>query len=273
MWRSAESFCAFGLGDARLGLCQAGLRGLPRRFLAVVFRLGDQGVFVQTLGAGPIELGAFEVGLRAVQVGHGCIQRGVGGDSIGPGGFQPRLRGVHVGRGLHVFQLRQQLAFLDPVAFLHIKPGNLAEGIGADVDVSLRLDLAGGADNRSQIHRLRFAGLDRDHAFAALMNGNAGNRQYDDGDAAADQYFLSQCSLLPGRTLLDIPVLADSTSEAALAPCTRFLRRNWGHAIRYADGAESSCGASSRPSNQAIETGMFQWVYTDGIPRPAQAGR
>ena len=53
----------FGLGDARLGLRQAGLRGLPGRFLAVEFRFGDQGVLVQTLRAGPIELGAFVVGL------------------------------------------------------------------------------------------------------------------------------------------------------------------------------------------------------------------
>ena len=74
-----------GLRNARLGLRQSGLRRLPGSFLAVEFRLGDQRVFEQTLRPGPIQLGAFEVGLRAVQVGRGRIQRRGGGDGIGLG--------------------------------------------------------------------------------------------------------------------------------------------------------------------------------------------
>ena len=184
-------FLRLGLGDARLGLCQAGLRGLPRGFLAVVFRLRNQRIFEQTLGPGPIELGAFEVGLGAVQIGHGGIQRGRGGGGIGHGCLDGSLSGIHVGRGLYVFQLRQQLAFPDPVAFLDVKPGDFAEGIGPDVDVSLRPDLAGCAHNRCQILAYNFAGLHRDHTLAALVNGNSGNRQSCDGDADADKYFLS----------------------------------------------------------------------------------
>ena len=72
----------FGLRHPGLGLRQTGVRRLIRSFLAVVFRFSNQGVLIQTLRPSPIELGAFEVGFRAVQVGRRGIQRGVGGDRI-----------------------------------------------------------------------------------------------------------------------------------------------------------------------------------------------
>src|SRR4029077_2143604 len=82
------------LSDTCLCLRQTCLRCLPCSLLAVVFRFCDQCIFVQTLSASPIELGGFKVGLSAVEVCHGRIQRSVGSDSIGPGRFQSSLRGI-----------------------------------------------------------------------------------------------------------------------------------------------------------------------------------
>ena len=159
---------------------------------------------------------------------------------------RPSLRSVHVSRGLHVFQLCQQLPLLDPVAFFHIKPGNLAESIGADVDVSFWLDLARCADNRSQIHRLRFAGLHRDHALVALMNRNANNRQYENGDAASDRYFLSSAHWSP----LSNPM----------------TRRNWPDLIWFLDGMTWLFPTRrfpvqlGTPSDTVLRIQKFQWV-------------
>ena len=90
-------------------------------------------------------------------------------------GLQRGLVGVHVSRGLHVFQLRQQLSPLYMIALLDIQVGDLAKGICADIYVRLRLDFAGGADHCSQILPLRLSSLHCDHVLAALMNGERDN--------------------------------------------------------------------------------------------------
>ena len=59
-----------GLRDLGLRLRQSGLSRLPGSLLGVVVRLGDERVFVQTLGAVPVQPGVLGVGLGAVQVGR-----------------------------------------------------------------------------------------------------------------------------------------------------------------------------------------------------------
>ena len=83
---------------------------------------------------------------------------------------QRGLLGLHIGCGLHVLDLGQQLALPDVVAFLHQNLGEIAHGVGADIDVVLRLDLARSGDDAGQILAHHAAGLHRDHA-ALAVNG------------------------------------------------------------------------------------------------------
>src|SRR5207253_6857842 len=86
--------------------------------------------------------------------------------------------------------LRQQLTFPDPIALFYIQMGDLSEGIGADIDVSLRLDLARGAHDGRKILPFSFAGLDRDHALVTLVYGNAEHDQSGRDPNHADQHLL-----------------------------------------------------------------------------------
>ncbi len=63
----------------------------------------------------------------------------------------------------------------DPIAFFNVQMGDLAESIGADVDVSLRLDFTRCAHHRRQIQALRLAGLHRDQILVALVNRKTHN--------------------------------------------------------------------------------------------------
>jgi hypothetical protein len=89
--------------------------------------------------------------LHGADVLVGGFDGGFGGAGIGLGGVEGGLLRRHVGFGLHVFDARQQLALADAVAFLDQEFGDLAHGIGADVDVILGLNLAGGGHDAGQI--------------------------------------------------------------------------------------------------------------------------
>ena len=186
-----------GLGDARLGLRQAGLGGLPGSFLAVVFRLRDQCVFDTDPGRGSSRVG--RVRSRTwrgssrpwtCSCAASAATASVRAASSEPGWRSRRPRTAR-------FPVVPAIDPSYPVAFLDVKPGDLAEGVGADVDVSLRLDFSRCADNRSQVLACRFAGLHRDHAFAALVNGNTGNRQRRRRRRRCRSVFSFQCSLFP----------------------------------------------------------------------------
>ena len=181
----------FRLRDLGLGLRHTGVGRLPGRSLGIVVRFGDQGRLVQALGSGPIELRFFRVRLGPVQVGQCGIQAGLGRYRVGLRGAERSLGRIQILRGLHVFELRQQLPLLYPIAFLDIELGNLAEGIGADVHVDFRLDFTRSADNRGQIQPLCLARLNCDHILVALVHREADDRRQQDGHADADPNFLS----------------------------------------------------------------------------------
>ena len=201
MWRSAESFCAlawatraWACARPACAVCHAAF-WLSYSDFAISASLNRPCARVQSSWArSKSDWARFRSAIDVFSAASAATESVAAASTAS-------LGGVHVGRGLHVFQLRQQLTLLDPVAFLDVKPGDLAEGIGADVDVSLRLDLAGCAHNRSQVLSLRFAGLDRDHALAALVNGNAGNRQRLRWRLRCRSVFSFLCSLLPVRYL------------------------------------------------------------------------
>src|SRR5208282_2597546 len=84
-----------------------------------------------------------------------------------------------------------QLPLLHVVAFFDQQMSDLAEGIGADVDVRLRPDLAGRAHHRGQILPLHFAGLYRDNVLAALVDRDA------DDDDQQGHHAHGDCNFLP----------------------------------------------------------------------------
>ncbi len=106
----------------------------------------------------------------------GGLQAGFGGGGIGFGGSQAGFLRIHVGLGLDILDPGQQLALADAVAFLDQEFGDIAHGVGADVDVILGLDFAGRGHQAGQIlahHRARLHG---DHAALAVHRAgiNAG---------------------------------------------------------------------------------------------------
>ena len=163
-------FLCLSLRHSRLRLRQSRVCGLPRRMAAVVLRFGDQSFFIKSFRPIPIKLLAFVIRFRPVQVCQCRIESGLGCNRVCPRRLQRRPSRAHIGRRLHVFQLRQQLPFLYPVAFLHVQLGDFSESVGADVDVGLRLDFTRCAHDRNQIQSLRPGRLDRDNIFAALVD-------------------------------------------------------------------------------------------------------
>src|SRR5438034_134394 len=126
-------FLCLSLRHSRLRLRQSRVCGLPRRMAAVVLRFGDQSFFIKSFRPIPIKLLAFVIRFRPVQVRQRCVDSRVGRDSIRLRRLQRCFGGAHIGRRLHVFQLRQQLPFLYPVAFLHVQLGDFSESVAADV--------------------------------------------------------------------------------------------------------------------------------------------
>ena len=118
-------------------------------------------------------MGAAQVGLRG-------LEAGLGGDSVGRGGLHRGLVRIYVRRGLHVFQLSQQLTPLHMIALLDVKMGDLSVGIGADVNVRLRLDFTRSAYHRCQIQVLGLTRLDCDYVLAALVDGESHDRDHEE---------------------------------------------------------------------------------------------
>ena len=84
-------------------------------------------------------------------------------------GTQRRALGIHFGFRLHRFHARQQLPLGYAIALFHQDFGELAHGVGANVDVLARLDLARRRHQADQILAHGSTGLDRNNtAFAVL---------------------------------------------------------------------------------------------------------
>ena len=105
----------------------------------------------ESLSAVVVELLLFEVGFGVIDVGFGGLFGGDVGIDVGAVGGDGGDLSVDVGLLLHVLDGGDDLALLDVVAFIDVEAGDAAHGIGADVDVSLRSNLAGGTDHGDQI--------------------------------------------------------------------------------------------------------------------------
>ena len=74
----------------------------------------------------------------------------------------------HVGGGLDIFELGQQLTFTNAVAFLHQDFGDLTHGVRTDIDVILGFNFAGGGYLADEIRAHHLSGLDSNHAPLAV---------------------------------------------------------------------------------------------------------
>jgi hypothetical protein len=105
--------------------------------------LGDELVVVQLLGAAEVQLLLFEVCPGLVDCGGGGLFRGDVRVDIGFGASDGGLLGGDGGFGLHIFDGGNDGAGLYVVAFFDVEVRDAAKAGGPDVDVGLRLDLAG----------------------------------------------------------------------------------------------------------------------------------
>ena len=170
----------------RIGLRQAGLlfiqgRGcrVEGRFPRVEVLLGQKLGFKQLLGAIVVQLGMLQIGLGMVDQRLLRVQVFVGHFQAGFGRIGIRFSGTHLSclRGdlrlrLDILDARDQLPSLYGLAFLYQNLGENTYGIGADVDVILRLNLARSGDQAGQILAHHLTGLDCHHA--ALTENRAG---------------------------------------------------------------------------------------------------
>ncbi len=158
MWPRAESVLALAWLRPATAWANDGDIEIVGGLLGVVVLLGHDAVFVERLGAVPIELLLFQVGLRVLDIGLGGLFRGDVGGNVGLGGGDGSLLAVDGGFLLHVLNGGDNLALGYFVAFLHIEVGDPAHGRCADVDIILGLDLAGAADDRGEILADDFCG-------------------------------------------------------------------------------------------------------------------
>src|ERR1022692_3912721 len=185
-----------GLNQARAGLVHGRLLRVVEGGLALEVLPGAEFFLVEVPGAVGILLGAGEIGFGLddgrLQGGHvvvGGFQTGFRGIGIGLRGCPTGLLGFDVGGGLGVLNFGQQLALVDVVALTHQQFGDVAHGVGADVDVILGFDLAGGGDDAGQILPHHGPGLHRDQTALAINRAGINARADDDEDGQGDDYF------------------------------------------------------------------------------------
>ena len=170
----------------RLGLRKPGLSFAHRRhrrivlgLLLIEILLREQLFLVQFRGPVVIRFGA-------VQFGSVFLQRRLrGGDAVflrfqarfGCRRVRQRRRDArvlrhHVRIGLHRLHLRHHLALPDAVAFLHhnFGDGRRAERVRPEIDVVLRLDLAGSGNGSHQVLPHHAAGLNVHNAALVVLD-------------------------------------------------------------------------------------------------------
>ena len=92
-----------------------------------------------------------EIGLGVLHIGFGCFFRSNIGGDVSLGSRDGCLLAGNVGSLLHIFNRGDGLALLHLVALFHVEVGHATHHIGADVDISGRLDLTCAAHHGSQI--------------------------------------------------------------------------------------------------------------------------
>ena len=140
----------------------------PRDGLNAALRHGAAHATARWPGDGTAALSADLPALRPDEIGLRGLEARVRCQRIRFCSLQRCFIRAHVRRGLHVFQLRQQLALLHLIAFLHVQVGNFSKSVRADVDVGLGLDFARSAHHRRQIFTLHLAGLYRHNTLPTL---------------------------------------------------------------------------------------------------------
>ena len=126
-----------GLVELRIGLRNVGDIKIVSGLGGVVLLLGVDSVLEEGLGAIPIQLFLFQVGLRVLDI---CLSGFFRRDVSRNVGFRRSdcgLLAVDVGFLLHVLNGGDHLSLVDSVAFRHVEMGDAAHGIRAYVDVVL----------------------------------------------------------------------------------------------------------------------------------------
>ena len=119
------------------------------------------------------------------------------------------------------------------VALFDVEVGDAAEGGGADVDVGLRLDLAGAVDDGDQVLADDLAGGDLGDVGLAVENAGDDDacKNQDDRDDHDNLFSAHCCFLWPARRKLGGAIgevdacRRDNTETRELA--FRILSRNW----------------------------------------------
>ena len=175
--------------DLGVRLRQLRLRHLEGGDAGVIVGFRDELLVVQRLSAVIVELLLFVVGFGAIKVENGGVQRRIGRCAVVARGGELGAHGGEVRGGLDVLKTGEELARLHVVTLFDVEVGDLAHGVGADVDVSLGLDLAGRRDNRSEVFLFDFAVLDSSET-AVLMQGEIDDAAADNEHGQNDEDYL-----------------------------------------------------------------------------------
>ena len=130
-WPRAESVWALAWLTPGDGLVYRGDIEVVGGLLGVKVLLCHDAVFIEGLGAVPIELLLLEVGFGVFKIGLGGLLGCDEGRDVGLGGGDGGLLAGDIGGLLHILDLRQCLALLHGVTFFHEEMGDAAHYVGA----------------------------------------------------------------------------------------------------------------------------------------------
>ena len=190
--------------------------GVDRQLRPIELLLTDQIVVEETLHPAQVSLGVGELDLQTADRDLGLAQRGLG----------------LIARALVevAFDLDQQLAGPDVLAFHHGQRGDLTDDLRRDLDLLLRGDLAGCLDPGRDRSSLCGLNLDLDAARLRVPEAGPDDQGENRGDRDADQCFLH---LRPPRVRRTCP-------EARPAPPWQRARRPMAPARRWRPGPWSA---------------------------------
>lgn len=161
----------------------------------------------------------------------GRLKRGFRRQRIGFCGLRRSLVRIHVGGGLHIFELREHLTLPDAISLSDEKVRILTESVGSDIYIRLRLNLSGSTHHCGEIFALR---LRRRSIFAALMDGDTDDGcQQHEGTGANSQFSSKSSSGFAATRALPF------CSSAKLEPVSRLgmnstrVPKQRKHIVRY----------------------------------------
>ena len=172
------------------------------------------------------------------------------------------LLGGDGGLGLDALDVGEDSALLDAVTFLDVEVGDAAEGLGADVDVGLGLDLAGAADDGDEVLLDDLAGGhfgDIGLPVQDRADDDASEDQYGDDDKddllGAHSGFL--CRTLIGLRVCEVKCVCIWRLDTQ-TPWIAFHRRCAGE--RSGDDRIATAGAEA-----ASRAGQFRGMIAGGL--------